>query len=106
MSPHIFTSLDFDRTLPPVQESSRLSELLEAREAKMVDMSRQIVSLTEENQKLQEELAVVRETGQSDVEDMRAEFTRRIGASDKKLQAVTKVRLTAVGVEGTECFVE
>ena len=57
----------------------------------MVDMSRQIVSLTEENQKLQEELAVVRETGQSDVEDLRAEFTRRIAASDKKLQAVTKV---------------
>ena len=57
----------------------------------MIEMSRQIVSLTEENLTLQRELAEVKESGETDVEDMRSEFARRIGASDKKLQAITKV---------------
>lgn len=58
----------------------------------MVEMSRQIVSLTEENLTLQRELAEAKEAGQTDVEDIRSEFARRIGASDKKLQAIIKVK--------------
>ena len=40
------------------------------------------------------ELAEMREAGESDVEDMRQEFARRLTSSEKKLQAIIRVRAT------------
>ncbi len=65
--------------------------MLEAREDKLMDVSRQMATLTEENNTLQSQLAEAREAGLTDIEEMRSEFTRRIGTADKKLQAVSKV---------------
>ena len=62
----------------------------------MVAMSRETISLTEANQTLQEELAEAKRTGQTGVEDLRSEFTRRLATSEKKLQAVVKVRVNNV----------
>ncbi len=64
----------------------------------MMDMSRQLVALTEENQTLQSQLAEAREAGLTDIDELRAEFTQRIGTSDKKLQAVSKVGI------GSKCL--
>ena len=63
---------------------------MEVREKKMVSMSQQIVELMESTQAQQDELRVLREAGQ-DTEEMREEFAKRIGMSEKKLQAVIKV---------------
>ena len=68
-----------------------MRQVLEARELKMVDMSREAISLAETNQSLQEQLDEARRTGQTDVEDLRSEFTRRLATTEKKLQAVVKV---------------
>ena len=68
-----------------------MRQVLEARELKMVEMSREAISLTETNQSLQEQLDEARRTGQTDVEDLRSEFTRRLATTEKKLQAVVKV---------------
>ncbi len=57
----------------------------------MMDMSRQLVAFTEENHTLQSQLTEAKEVGLTDIDELRAEFTQRIGASDKKLQAVSKV---------------
>ena len=57
----------------------------------MVAMSREAISLTEANQTLQEELAEAKRMGQTGVEDLRSEFTRRLAT--EKLQAVVKVRV-------------
>ena len=54
-------------------------------------MSHEIIGLMETNQTLQAELDMAKEAGESDVEKMREEFTKRIGMSEKKLQAVLKV---------------
>ena len=62
----------------------------------MVAMSREAISLTEANQTLQEELAEAKRMGQTGVEDLRSEFTRRLAT--EKLQAVVKVR-----VQNDEC---
>lgn len=58
----------------------------------MVEMSRETISLMEANQTLQEELAEAKRMGQTDVEDLRSEFTRRLATTEKKFQAVAKVR--------------
>ena len=71
-----------------------MRQLLEARELKMVDMSRENISLMETNQSLQRELSEAKETGESDVTELRSEFTRRIATSEKKLQGVLKVTFT------------
>ncbi len=68
-----------------------MRELLEARESKLMIVSQQMASLTDENNTLQSQLAEAREAGLTDLEEMRSEFTRRIGTADKKLQAVSKV---------------
>lgn len=65
--------------------------MLDVREKKMMSMSDEMVGLMESNQTLQGELEAAREMSSSNVEDMREEFTKRIGTSEKKLQAVTKV---------------
>lgn len=70
-----------------------MRQVLEAREQKMIEMSRESISLAETNQTLQEELAEAKRTGQTDVEDLRSEFTRRLATAEKKLQAVVKVRI-------------
>ena len=57
----------------------------------MVLMSQQIVEQMETNQTLQGELEELKGAAQSDVQEMREEFTKRIGMSEKKLQAVLKV---------------
>lgn len=67
----------------------------------MIEMSRETISLTETNQSLQEELAEAKRTGQTDVEDLRSEFTRRLATAEKKFQAVVKVRVHIASV----CFV-
>lgn len=67
----------------------------------MIEMSRETISLTETNQSLQEELAEAKRTGQTDVEDLRSEFTRRLATAEKKFQAVVKVRVHIARV----CFV-
>lgn len=65
---------------------------MEVREKKMMSMSQQIVELMETNQAQQDELHVLREVGQ-DATQMRDEFAKRIGMSEKKLQAIIKVRM-------------
>ena len=45
----------------------------------------------EANQTLQSELMELRGVAQSDVQELREEFTKRVGTSEKKLQGVTKV---------------
>ena len=57
----------------------------------MIEMSRDSISLREANQSLEEELAEARRTGQTDVEELRSEFTRRLATAEKKFQAVVKV---------------
>lgn len=57
----------------------------------MVEMSRESISLRETNQSLEEELAEARRTGQTDIEELRSEFARRLATAEKKLQAVVKV---------------
>lgn len=57
----------------------------------MVEMSRESISLRESNQSLEEELAESRRTGQTDIEELRSEFTRRLATAEKKFQAVVKV---------------
>lgn len=57
----------------------------------MVLMSQQIVEHMEANQTLQSELEVLQAAAQTDVQEMREEFTKRIGTSEKKLQGVIKV---------------
>lgn len=57
----------------------------------MVEMSRESISLRESNQSLEEELAEARRTGQTDVDELRSEFTRRLATAEKKFQAVVKV---------------
>ena len=57
----------------------------------MVEMSRESISLREANQSLEEELAEARRTGQTDVDELRSEFTRRLATAEKKFQAVVKV---------------
>lgn len=59
----------------------------------MVSMSQQIVELMETNQTLQGELGAFKEERESGMEQMREEFTKRIGMSEKKLQAIIKVRV-------------
>lgn len=57
----------------------------------MVEMSRESISLRETNQSLEEELAEAKRTGQTDIEELRSEFTRRLATAEKKFQAVVKV---------------
>jgi predicted transcriptional regulator len=57
----------------------------------MMQMSQQIVEQMEANQTLQSELVELRGVSQSDVQELRGEFTKRIGMSEKKLQGVIKV---------------
>ena len=57
----------------------------------MVEMSRESISLREANQSLEEELAEAKRTGQTDVDELRSEFTRRLAMAEKKFQAVVKV---------------
>ena len=57
----------------------------------MVEMSRESISLRETNQSLEEELAEAKRTGQTDVDELRSEFTRRLATAEKKFQAVVKV---------------
>lgn len=64
--------------------------MLEVREKKMVTMSQELIDLVETNQTQKGELDVLR-VGQSGLEGMREEFTKRIAMSDKKLQAIVKV---------------
>ncbi len=74
------------------QELVHAQHILEVREQKMVLMSRQIVEQMEANQMLLNELEERKGTAQSeDVQEMREEFTKRIGTSEKKLQAIIKV---------------
>ena len=68
-----------------------MRQVLEVREVKMVEMSREAISLTETNQSLQEQLDEAKRTGQTDIEDLRSEFTRRLATTEKKFQAVVKV---------------
>ena len=74
-----------------LQELAEIRQVLEARELKMVEMSRESISLRESNQSLEEELAEARRIGQTDVEELRLEFTRRLAMAEKKFQAVVKV---------------
>ena len=68
-----------------------MQHMLEAREKKMMSVSEEMVALMESNQTLQGELEAARELCSSTSEEMREEFTKRIGTSEKKLQAVTRV---------------
>ncbi len=72
----------------------RAKHVLEVREQKIVSMSHEIIGLMEANRALQGELGSTKEAGRHSVEDMREEFTKRIGMSEKKLQAVIKVSLS------------
>ena len=63
---------------------------MEVREKKIMSMSQQIVELMENTQAQQDELCVLREAGQ-DVAEMREEFAKRLGMSEKKFHAVIKV---------------
>ena len=58
----------------------------------MMLMSQQLVEQMEANQTLQSELVELRGASQKDVQELREEFTKRIGMSEKKLQSVIKVR--------------
>ena len=59
----------------------------------MVEMSRESISLREANQSLEEELAEVKRMGQTDIDELRSEFTRRLATAEKKFQAVVKVSI-------------
>ena len=74
-----------------LQELAEIRQVLEVRELKMVEMSRESITLREVNQSLEEELAEARRTGQTDVDELRSEFTRRLATAEKKFQAVVKV---------------
>ena len=65
--------------------------MIEVREQKIVSMSHEMAALMETNQTLQGELGMAKEAGHSSVEELREEFTKRIGMSEKKLQAITRV---------------
>ena len=58
----------------------------------MVLMSQQLVEQMEANQTLQSELEELKGAMQTDVQEMREEFAKRLGMSEKKLQAVIKVK--------------
>ena len=74
-----------------LQELVEIRQVLEVRELKMVEMSRESISLRETNQSLEEQLTEARRTGQTDVDELRSEFTRRLATAEKKFQAVVKV---------------
>ena len=74
-----------------LQELAEIRQVLEVRELKMVEMSRESISLRETNQSLEEQLTEARRTGQTDVDELRSEFTRRLATAEKKFQAVVKV---------------
>lgn len=75
------------------QEILHSQHVLEVREQKMVEMSRQLGDQMETNQTLLSELDMLKGAPQQSegVDQMREEFTMRIGMSEKKLQAMTKV---------------
>jgi hypothetical protein len=77
------------------QELVQVKKLLEARETRMVEMSREMIELTEANQTLQSQLSAAEQdlrTSQGGVDDLRSEFAKRIGTTEKKLQTVIKER--------------
>ena len=82
-----------DLTKCLLQELAEIRQVLEVREQKMIEMSRETISLTETNQSLHEELTEAKRMGQTDIEDLRSEFTRRLATTEKKLQAVVKVKV-------------
>lgn len=73
------------------KELQQVQHVLEAREKKVMSTSEEMVRLMESNQALQGELDAAREMSSGSMEEMREEFTKRIGTSQKKLQVVTKV---------------
>ena len=66
----------------------------------MVSTSEELVGLMEKNQSLQEELQAAREMGDSSMEELRSEFTKRISTAEKKLQTVTRVSVSIGGWVG------
>ncbi len=78
-----------------------VERILSAREKKMVSMSEEMVSLMEKNQSLQEEVQVARENSSNSMDELRAEFTKRISTAEKKLQAMSKVKQECMRV--VEC---
>ncbi|CAI8053206.1 TATA element modulatory factor [Geodia barretti] len=77
------------------QELGRVNKLLEARETRMVEMSREVIQLSETNQELQSRLSAAEQdlhTSQGGVEELRSEFTKRIGTTEKKLHTIVKER--------------
>lgn len=72
-----------------------MSKILEVRENKLLEMSRDSIQLREENQTLETQLREAREllqSEQTDLEELRSECTRRISVSEKKLQTVLRER--------------
>ena len=72
------------------QEILHSQHVLEVRERKMLEMSRQLADQMETNQTLLSKLDTMK--GTTDMDEMREEFTKRIGMSEKKLQAMSKVQ--------------
>uniref|UniRef100_A0A0X3PSM9 TATA element modulatory factor n=1 Tax=Schistocephalus solidus TaxID=70667 RepID=A0A0X3PSM9_SCHSO len=71
-----------------------VSQLLEAREAKILELSRVNISLQEANAFLQSQLAQATGStgGLTDLDSLTDEFTKRLALTERRLQAVTKER--------------
>ncbi|VDN10953.1 unnamed protein product [Dibothriocephalus latus] len=72
-----------------------LSQLLEAREAKILELSRENISLQEANAFLQSQVAQAAGSGTGNLHELDSltdEFTRRLALTERRLQAVTKER--------------
>ena len=77
------------------QENERLCQIIEVREAKLVELSKENLNLQETNAILRsqiEQLEEVHKSEDAELEEMKREFTKRIGESETKLQATAKER--------------
>ncbi|XP_028395572.1 TATA element modulatory factor-like [Dendronephthya gigantea] len=81
--------------LTSTQEHDRLLQIIEVRESKLVELSKENLHLQETNTILRsqiEQLDEVHKAEDAEMEEMKTEFTKRIGESEAKLQAAAKER--------------
>ncbi|XP_057311843.1 TATA element modulatory factor-like [Hydractinia symbiolongicarpus] len=84
-----------DKILCLQKEVENLKSIIDARERKMVELSKENISLQESASIYKNQLDQLENTtsqDDSEMNELREEFTKRIGESDKKLQAAVKDR--------------
>ncbi|CAB4002842.1 Hypothetical predicted protein [Paramuricea clavata] len=77
------------------QENERFRQIIEVRESKLIDLSKENLNLQETNAVLRsqiEQLEELHKSEDAELEQMKEEFTKRIGESEAKLQAAAKER--------------